>query len=389
MEKTVKRPETGNFQEEASSPDLKNLGVDQEINPEAIRELQKLTGEKILAMERNESDFLASRKAIEDALSISGEKETGKGILMKEKMDALWRKFKENGKKKMLIMTLGMSILGSAGIGEFKKVEAAEIPKDKNGTESLLKNKAGIAGVRTKKEIPRKTKKSLSSEDKKKYEVLKEKSQKIANEIFRHISSDAYLEKLKIEFNGSYDVAKIAQRARIENFKNLNIYVMSSEEVNRRFKEGVSNFSGKVSGFYIPISHEIFLCSDKNYFSGGFIHELLHAITKGNRYISNNAKKILADSYKSLGDGKDNYFSDPTEILVRKQILDKEMEELNIKKYKEEFTSEHHKKIIGYYKRGLFSRDAMDFIKRTKPKYFKKIFDEIAKNEKEDDVVAV
>jgi len=72
---------------------------------------------------------------------------------------------------------------------------------------------------------------------------------------------------------------------------------------------------------------------------------------------------------------------------VRKQILDLEMEKLGIKKYGEEFIPEkHYPKMIDAFKKGLFSKDAKEFILIIKqdPNLYKEIFNEIAKNESEE-----
>ena len=140
-------------------------------------------------------------------------------------------------------------------------------------------------------------------------------------------------------------------------------------------------------GFYDPVSHEIVFSAEQDNDKTVF-HEFLHASTRGNTDISENAKKELREGYKKQGSSlvmmkekKDEYFSDPTEILVRKQILDKELEQLGVKKYGEEFTDEHYKRTMELYQRGRFSDNASDFIERTKSENFKKIMNEIAKNE--------
>jgi hypothetical protein len=66
--------------------------------------------------------------------------------------------------------------------------------------------------------------------------------------------------------------------------------------------------------------------------------------------------------------------------LARKQALDAEMEKLGIKKYDEDFTGEHYDKLLEYNKAGNLSAGAREFIKTTKPEFFKQIFNEIATN---------
>ena len=64
--------------------------------------------------------------------------------------------------------------------------------------------------------------------------------------------------------------------------------------------------------------------------------------------------------------------------------VDYEMERLGIKKYGERFTDEHYQKLVEYDKEGKLFMNTHEFMKTTKPEYFKQIFNEIAANESAD-----
>ena len=75
---------------------------------------------------------------------------------------------------------------------------------------------------------------------------------------------------------------------------------------------------------------------------------------------------------------EEEYLSKPTELDARKKVLEMEMESLGIKKYEEEFTDGHYKKLIKLNKEGKLSNDAHDFLRVIKPEYIKQIMNSIA-----------
>jgi len=216
----------------------------------------------------------------------------------------------------------------------------------------------------------------------------------VKDELLEHIGRKEYLEKLKIEFNGNVEKAEWEQGARIENIKTVKINILSNKELKKKLKD-LGRVSGEnfdnIAAFYIydyvGIKHELFVPFDNDDEGELIQHEFLHASTKGPKGMSDSARKALDDSYAKQGffgilsNKKDRYYKNPTERLVRKQALDLELEKLGIKKYGEEFADEHYDKMMEYYKKGKFSWDANNFIKRTNRKNFKKIFNEIAAKE--------
>ncbi|MFH0969308.1 MAG: hypothetical protein V1804_02270 [Patescibacteria group bacterium] len=200
---------------------------------------------------------------------------------------------------------------------------------------------------------------------------------KLKENLLSHIRSDEYLAKLKKELDGNEDEAKRYQKIRTENLENVKITPLSLGEMKERF--GKDDPPGaNVVGYYDPIGHEAFIAHDHKDKYVTAMHELIHASTRQEKDMSEKAKKILAESTK---EGSVDYLRKPEERMARKQLLDLEMDKLGIKKYGEEFKVGHYEKLMEYFKEGKLSRPAKEFINTTKPEEFKKIFDELAKNE--------
>ena len=233
------------------------------------------------------------------------------------------------------------------------------------------------------------------------------------SKLIEHVGSEEYLKKLVAEYNGNEEEAKYVQKRRISLLTSVGVdaYVERGGLMDK-----ITSWTSpteKADAYYNSLSHEIEVFRDTSQrtfdkysinkssffdaenFHSSIYHELLHAKTKVDKYISNNAKKILSDSLKSekeigsiygtLADhkGLNKYLSNSSERLVRKQILDFELEFLGIKKYGEEFINEHYKEMMKSYEERKFSRGANEFIESTKenPDVYKEIFNNIADTE--------
>lgn len=218
-------------------------------------------------------------------------------------------------------------------------------------------------------------------------EKASQKSEGIRMELLKHIASHEYLKKLEVEFNGNVSKAKKAQKERVDNLKSVKITIISHGSLVKRYMTEYKKSDENVGGFYDSEKHEIVIPIVDDI--GAALHELLHASVRRLNSDNSNLHKLYilsAESYKhdpddALRDGR--YYSNPYERLARKQVLDLELERLGIKKYGERFTDTHYEKMMKLYKREKLSRDAMEFIQRTDPKYFKQIMNEIAANELE------
>ena len=206
-----------------------------------------------------------------------------------------------------------------------------------------------------------------------------------------HIESEAYLKRLSLEFGGDMERAKQEQQRRIRNLETVEIHLKSLEDVNRERQElqGLSK-DDLVGGFYNFETHRLLVADDYFDYENIARHEINHAITKAPLEITDSAWSLLKKAYQKQGlfgifSAKDDgYYGYPAEMMARKKSLDRDLEKLGIKKYEGEFTSEHQKKLQEAYEKGQLSQDSVDFIKRLKEGYLKKILNEIAENKNQD-----
>ncbi len=207
-------------------------------------------------------------------------------------------------------------------------------------------------------------------------------------EVIEHINSKEYFNKLVKEV-GSIDKAQKEQKDRIVNFEGIKFDLLNSLDI-KYYSNGVPYYA-----YYDPMFNEINLPYDvdinddgkKQEFYEAVRHELLHVSTSGNFMIPEKSSNLLKESFISkLDESEDriSYFSSLTELLVRKQGLDLEMEKLGIKKYGEEFTNEHYKKLLELKEKGQLSTDAVQFLDHIKPEKFSEVMNELAENKEED-----
>ncbi|MFZ2986349.1 MAG: hypothetical protein WA083_06540, partial [Candidatus Moraniibacteriota bacterium] len=300
------------------------------------------------------------------------------------------------------VIASGMAVMAFSGAGDFKEAKQQEVL---NCREALR-----VEAVEDPKKVKQEYEKKIeaipvSTQEEERRELLKnleinsaQDLERVLNELGEHINSEEYLNKLRIELDGNLKEARRAQKRRIIYLNCIKVSFLDNGEIKREFIRGNLNQSKwmpewlaleielfksnfEVGGFYNIDKHKITLPVDRKDDVAG-IHEFFHASTRGDYDVSDSAKEILSNAYKRTGNEKtDAYLSTITEMLVRKQKLDLEMERLGIKKYGEKFTKEHYEKIVEHYKKGDFSFDVNDFIETTKPEYFEKIFNEIAENE--------
>lgn len=312
--------------------------------------------------------------------------------------------FKKLKSKIKIAVTIGMATMAFSGAGNFEKIKEAGADNETKvmSTESIeleSMTEEERSAIENYKQLVEEAQES----SKKLIKIIKEdsdpklKAEKIKNDLKKHVGSEAYLNKLKIEFGGDIEWAKNVQRDRLgfldsvkTNFSDKQsmqgkvalLIEQIPDDVDVPIPEWLLKIvdADSVGGFYRPLQHKVFL---QNQYTDDRTtqHEYLHASTRSNMGISEKAEKILRNSYEPIGEKTmDDYLSKTTERLVRKQALDAEMEKLGIKKYGENFTDEHYNKLEEYNKTGKLSADLRDFMKTTKPEYFKQIFNEIATN---------
>ena len=236
----------------------------------------------------------------------------------------------------------------------------------------------------------------LSESGRRAVECLK----KVRGELIQHFGSQAFLDRLTIEYGGDREKAKAVQAADVENLETVDVDILPLSYIMQRSLRMNGNAGGApMAAFYepdpihkvtVPIDFDMELrernISIKTTMEDLMRHELIHAATKAD--VSKSAMEVLENSYKKQGflglikNKEDEYYSDSSERLVRKQLLDRELKLLEIKDYEEEFTDEHFKKMLEAYEQKKFSDDAHDFIKRTLEENFKDVMNKVAENEK-------
>ncbi|HPT08204.1 MAG TPA: hypothetical protein PLE28_00715 [bacterium] len=208
-----------------------------------------------------------------------------------------------------------------------------------------------------------------------KFNDLNQMVDSIKNEIKIHIESKEYLNKLTIELDSNVLEATVQQQIRLKNLANLKCNFVSLEALNSDSNvEMFSYYLGGTVNIYLPYNSE-----DEEYLKAATYHEILHEVTLGEKNISKKTIQTLKESYTTKNSNY-GYFFDPSERLVRKQVLDLEMEKLGIKKYGEKFTHEHYNQLIRLYNNNKLSQDADRLLETTKPEYFEKLMNEIAQN---------
>ncbi|MDD3284301.1 MAG: hypothetical protein PHZ07_01775 [Patescibacteria group bacterium] len=202
-----------------------------------------------------------------------------------------------------------------------------------------------------------------------------------------NINSSVYFERLKKEGYTERNVLK-------EKQKRLNNTVIGDYDIKIYVDD---RWVGEFKRTFFDDEFAIFLKPGVKY---NYIHEGAHQSTVSG--ISKKVKDIFKECFyfnpkffpKSVEEFGEKvvkeYACMPEEMYARKKVLDIEMEDLDIKKYDEEFIEKHYNKLLKYYKEGKLSKDAEQFLKIIKGvidgseegfKWLKIIFDEIAMND--------
>lgn len=285
-------------------------------------------------------------------------------------------------------VALGMATMALGGAGDFKKSSSAALEKntvsDNNSEQGV---KADGKKEKKKKEVIESFEKDMKAYEKDQESIWelepgrdpRPEAEETRRIIIEHIKTPQYLSKLVLEFNGDVERAKNVQKQRLENMNSVKTHFLPSGLVRNKT---VAFYEGDMHAVVLPEEKD----SDSNISNR---HEYFHASTRADLGISKKTKEILKNSYEPLRTKMDKYYSDCSEMLVRKQGLDLEMEKLGIKKYGEKFTQDHYKKLLGFYKKRKLSEDSRQFMETVKPEYFEKIFNEVALNDTSDKISSV
>lgn len=203
-------------------------------------------------------------------------------------------------------------------------------------------------------------------------------------ELINHVGSNEYLEKLAKEMNVPKKIALLYQKVRINNIKNLSYCLKTSSEIEQDAGENSYAYYTKgTNKITLPYTIDFNDKESLRFLYESIIHEISHEFTIGNIGIYGQTKDILTNSFTSVIGEKFKqtmYFSCITELIVRKNILDLEMEKLGIKKYGEKFEKKHYETLIRLEDEDKLSKDSKEFIKHIKVENFIRIMNEIAEN---------
>lgn len=205
------------------------------------------------------------------------------------------------------------------------------------------------------------------------------------SDVINHIGSPEYLKKLAKEMNISEHDAKEQQQTRLKNLQNVSYDFKNSglifQLTRKTSSEGAIAFHmSENNGIYLPYNIDLKNEKEKRDFYAIIQHEMLHGLIPSDEMISPKANNLLTESFdSSLVKKGDNYFT-PSELIVRKQVLDLEMEKLGIKKYGEEFTNEHYQKLLSLADENKLSSNALELIIFIKSNNFLKVMNELAEN---------
>ena len=356
-----------------------------QLNENKLNE-EEFAKEKVLAIDSSAEKFTAGMINEESRLTRqfnASSEITKKYQKMLDLISEKVRTLATQSKKRITQILVGTSMLSATSAiadTQFSKQNIEKVASDINielgiGARAVPINPDGIIDDKLKEITPE--------------EETKIQVENIKQDIIEQIASNEYLQKLTTEFGGNEKKALREQKKRIQNIKTVKVFIADLKETNNKLaKFGGGNAkiksNEKVPGFYrhdkLGTMHEIHIASDSQDKSSTIAHELWHASTHGDDEISMNAKKKLSAGYLKISKKDDTkYYSQSTEMLVRKKALEDDMLRLGIKDYGEPFTEDHHDKLLENYEN--LQEGSKQFLKRIKYENLKEILDSIAKNE--------
>lgn len=200
----------------------------------------------------------------------------------------------------------------------------------------------------------------------------------------QQISKEKYAEKLMTEMNISKEEAIKHQNTRISNIQNISYNIVPLSEIQKQAGKNSNAYYKRGSNeISVPVDMQLNTRESIEEWKITILHEIFHESTMAERGMSEESWKTLKESFVNLkGENYQNikYYSDPREMIVRKNILDLEMEKLGIKKYGEEFKEKHLKLLIKYAKKGKLSTNSIELMNHLNENDLIKIMNELADN---------
>jgi hypothetical protein len=204
------------------------------------------------------------------------------------------------------------------------------------------------------------------------YKKILEKSKEIKEALILHFSSADFLNKLKEYLNE--EEAKNKQRKIIDNLNTVKLVIASPDSINKQVGHHGADacYSEREHRILIPFSiideHTI-------------LHEFIHSAYRADQELTKYEKRVLNRSFKidvNFSNRENEYQREIPERIVRKKILDLEMEEKGIKKYNEKFTQDHYNKLKELKNKGEVSPGVQDILNTSSEKQLIQLMNNIA-----------
>ncbi len=243
---------------------------------------------------------------------------------------------------------------------------------------------AGRVSIDMKKESLLEYKKmELALQEKRNLEFFRDTILSMYEAVYRHINSKEYLERLKKE-TGNEIQALTLQEYRLD--------ILRFTEIEFEFNNhGLSRYEPNLN----KIIYNMYdLVKNPSLDSGP--HELSHCVDVAGYALTEKAKTLYQEAwvgdaefrklrrehpmlfeYKSE-DEDARYHSGPTELNARKRVLEIYLEKSGIRKYGEEMTEEHYKKLVELFKSGKLDRNCSQILLDTKKEKLIEILNTIA-----------
>jgi len=207
------------------------------------------------------------------------------------------------------------------------------------------------------------------------YEKIINAVEEYKQNLIKHFSSNEFLDKLKR--NLTEEQAKDKQKEIINNLNTVHLVIASPDSIRE--------VTGSIAAgaCYSLSEHRILIpFSEINW--EDITHELIHAAYKATKELTPKDERILIHNFtkdRNMNKNRNKYQKDPAERIVRKTLLDLDMEQWGIKKYNEKFTHEHYLKLLELKKENKLDKATLDLLNTITEKQLEKIMNTIAFNE--------
>jgi len=217
------------------------------------------------------------------------------------------------------------------------------------------------------------------------YEKIIQEVKNCKQELINHFASKEFFEKVKKDMKLDDKKTHEKQENLINNLNTVKLVIASPDSIsslpNSYGLTGAASYSEELHRVVIPFSEVDW---------EEITHEFIHAAYRSIKELTPDEEKILYHNYKKekgVSKETNKYLRNPAERIVRKTLLDLDLERWNIKKYNEKFTHEHYLKLLELKKRNQLDGAALDLLNTTTEKQLEKIMNTIAYNDAVKDTI--